>query len=188
MKTVRLNDRMRRKILDRLARHSFGKRWEVLHKSLRELGDIIYYVIYPKDVQKLMRKLPDGFLERHGQVRVSFAGTVDQVDFTELRMVASKHAEFASVAAHFDVDHPITLRHDELTRAKRDLAREEEEALRQARAVVNHSYTLKQLLEAWPECRPFVEDLLAADSPETLALAIPVAELNRRFGLETVKR
>jgi hypothetical protein len=187
MRTVRLNDNVRRKILERLATHSFGKRRESVRKEQSELGDAVYDVLYPKDVKRQMRKLPEGFLEKYDHVQVSFAGTVDHVSFTEPRLLAARHTEFGATAFYFADDHPLTQRHADLVKVKEDLAREEEDALRQARAVVNHSYTVKQLLAAWPECRPFVDDFLESDSPEALALAIPVAELNRRFGLETVK-
>lgn len=183
LRNVRLNDGLRRTVLERLKAHSFKARRDELDGKLRVLGDEVYDHVYPKEVRRRMQALPEGFLDECESLPVSFAGDVTWVRFTEKRRTATKHSSHGHVAAVYEASHTFTARFRELDGAVSRLAAEESDAMHKAAALLASVTTTRLLLEAWPECRPFVEDLLKDTAPACVALAVPVAALNRAFGL-----
>jgi len=180
MKTQTLNEKLRRLILDRLVTSRFGDRQKELRKSFESLGDAVYDSVYPKAILRSMEKLPNGFFERSDHFRVSFGGDVHDVPMSKERPMAVKHLGYA-VVAQFSSDHHLTEMYDNVLDDKRTLEQEIAAARAKARGLIWYSYTVRQLLERWPECAPFVQDLIASDT--STALAIPMTDLNRTFGL-----
>jgi hypothetical protein len=51
-------------------------------------------------------------------------------------------------------------------------------------ATLDSCYTLKQLLDVWPEVKPFVKDMLNVRPSDVVALSLPIKELNLQLGLK----
>lgn len=180
MKTQTLNEKLRKIILERLVASRFGERQKALHCCFQDLGDAVYERVYPKDVLRTMARLPDGFFESCDLIRAMFGGDVYDVPLSMERPFAAKHLGSA-IAAQFSSEHHLTEVYDNLRDDQRKLTQEIDNARSHARGLIWNSYTVRQLLERWPECGPFVKDLVTSDTSR--ALAIPVADLNRMFGL-----
>jgi hypothetical protein len=182
VKNVRLNARMRRVILDRLLHHAFQAAREALAGEREALAAEVYDDVYPADVQRKMRRLPEGFLETSAQICVNMGG--QSVSFSvEDRPVAHKHHYFSTPAGSYPADHPFTLRHNDLHARFQKLDEESSRSRHVGEAALESCATLRQIVEEWPEAEPFVRDFLEAQSSQSVALAVPVRELNRQFNL-----
>jgi len=182
VKNVRLNDRMRRVILDRLTQHAFQAAREEIDRERAALATAVYDDVYPPDVQRKMGRLPEGFLETNSQICVNMGGQSVRIDVKD-RPVAFRHHYFSAAAKAFPASHPFTLRHNDLHARTLKLGEESSKARAQAKAALESCVTCRQLVEAWPEAEPFVRDFVTAKSPQSVALAVQVKDLNRQFGL-----
>jgi hypothetical protein len=161
VKNVRLNARMRRVILDRLLHHAFQAAREALAGEREALAAEVYDDVYPADVQRKMRRLPEGFLETSAQICVNMGGQ----------------------SVSFSVEDPFTLRHNDLHARFQKLDEESSRSRHVGEAALESCATLRQIVEEWPEAEPFVRDFLEAQSSQSVALAVPVREFNRQFNL-----
>jgi hypothetical protein len=182
VKNVRLNARMRRVILDRLMQHAFQAAREAVDRERADLAAEVYDDVYPADVQRKMRRLPEGFLETSSQICVNMGG--QSVSFSvEGRPVAFKHHYFSEPAKSYPADHPFTLRHNDLHARSQKLGEESSKSRHVGEAALESCASLRQLVEEWPAVEPFVRDFAESKSPLTVALVVPVRELNRQFKL-----
>jgi hypothetical protein len=182
VKNVRLNARIRRVILDRLMQHAFQAAREGLDKERAVLAAEVYDDVYPADVRRRMKRLPEGFFETSSHVCVNMGGQF--VSFSvEGRPVAFKHHYFSTPAASYPADHPFTLRHNELHARSQKLGEESSKSRLVGEAALESCASLRQLVEEWPAAEPFARDFMEAKSTLSVSLAVPVRELNRQFKL-----
>ena len=181
MPNVRLNDRIRLTVLERLMEHAFRKQMDDVNQLVTKLARDVYDDVYPLDIQRKMKRLPEGFFETSGVVHVGMAGQHVELR-CEGRPVAPKY-DFAQASKSYAADHPFTIRHAEIYARKSKLNELRATCRRQAKAVLDNCSSCKQLVEVWPEVEPFVRDFTQGKSPQSVALTVPVKELNRQFGL-----
>jgi hypothetical protein len=180
--TKRLNEGMRKAIVERLMRHAFDKETKDLADQKRKLNEDIYNDIYSAKLRALMRKLPSGYFAEGVDLYVQIGGEFVQVPVSEHKPVAHKHTRCSTAAKIYQSTDPIAERHDEWRKQRRNLRERQDKAKSAASAALGSCSTMKQLLEVWPEAAPFVKDFL--DTPKTVALTIAPKELNQHFGLK----
>ena len=143
------------------------------------LGGMVYDDVYPKAVQRLMSKMPEGFLPTATSFAVAFDGVVDQVGFSE-RRVADKDNSFRPVV-NYESDHPIAVENSEVSKRRRDLNARREKARRDVLALLESCRSSSQLLATWPEAAQFMEGM--SPTSQVVDLAVPVEEINLELGL-----
>jgi hypothetical protein len=134
-----------------------------------------------------MRKLPSNAFPKSDTLQVQFGGTYKSLEFPkdtasgtrEERQFFYEHKNRCCIS--FDARHPLVTRYHKLEQAKKALREEIQKAKAAAHATLNKANSTKQLLELWPEVEPFIGDLVS--NTPCVALAIPIPELNKTFGL-----
>jgi len=175
----RLNEQYRQTILRRALARAFDSEEERMRASELLLGGMVYDDVYPKEVQRLMSKMPEGFLPIATSLTVAFDGEVDQVRFGE-RRVADKDNSFKPVV-NYESDHPIAVEHSEVSKRRRDLNARREKARRDVLALLESCRSSSQLLATWPEAAQFMDSM--SPTSQVVDLAVPVEEINLELGL-----
>lgn len=173
---MRLTNHHRDIIIERLREQRFGKQERELIKEKKDFADKVYEDLYPLPVRRLMEKLPKGFFGQKDSLCVSVGGQCHWVTMSGFRLVVYQAPE-----KHYTSTDPLGVEYFELFKKERTLNEERDLAICQARAVLNSVTTLKQLLDVWPEVKPFVADF-GKVPVTTKALAVSISELNKRFG------
>ncbi len=179
MTTVRLNEKIRRKILHRLLDHAFGGERGTIAALEERLGQSVYADLYDAETLARMEALPEGFFERRCHVFVAFGGQRDSVPVSG--PVAHCHSGFDPARSYAASD-PRSRLHADIYRRKGELKEREDKARREAMAALGSASTLRQLIEAWPEVAEFAGDVVAPE-PATKAIAVSVAVLNKQLRL-----
>ena len=185
MKVIRLNYQYRQKIAGLLLSRAFDSEEKQLRTDQHVLGDLVYSDVYSAEVLRKMRALPEGYLPELSCMCVSFGGQVGEVEFGVARLVASCHSERNRPVVSYSSQHSFSETYLGIETLKNDLRARRGLARRTAMGVLESVSTVRQLLEAWPEVRVVLGDL-GDDKPVT-ALTVPVADLNRQFGLDPVE-
>lgn len=178
---MRLSEQVRSTILDRALKHGFDKDRALLKKREKTLGEMAYNDIYSKKVRDLMQALPAGYLPETSNVLCRFGSTEGRVYFEKEKRVPAKHDRYSAVAKIFPGDHKLTQQYLELSQQQKDLNTRYKETREQIKAILYSVTTLKKLQEIWPECEPFIKDMLITQKPALPA--VPVKEVNKSLGL-----
>lgn len=186
---MRLNQIMCLNLRDKILHHRFTDDRKALREREYELAGLCYVATYSATTQRRMYTLPKGWLAERDDIGVAYGndGNVCYLNFGPDESGHVQRKRFLDrsgrVAVKLDpFDDPLLTdlleqyhrdmdtHQDRYTQARRDVVR----ALEQAN-------TVKQLVTAWPEVKPFVDQL--SPSATTNLPAIPVKELNRALGL-----
>lgn len=184
MKSVRLTQDMRQKILGRLLTHGFGKQVTALRADDEAFGLAVYEDVYDKLARRRMKSMPEGYMKQSLHLTVAFGGQQDQVVWKGHLPIASK--DEYDRAKSYQADHPLAQRRDILERRRVALRAEKEGALHKIKAVLASCTTIRQLVEIWPEAEEFVRDFVASGPEAVTALALPIKSLNEQLGLPQV--
>lgn len=176
-KSVKLTFSMRDGIAHRVLDHRFGKAETELRSKEHKLAADVLKSIYKKNVVQLMEKLPASFLGEamaiyvalgEKQVRLALPAPTKVINLSDRKPIMA-----------YSVDHPFTVRFNELSNEWRRLTEEKTSARKHVMGVLDSVPTTKRLLEVWPEVEPFL------DTPEApkAALAVRIPDLNRTLRL-----
>jgi Nucleotide modification associated domain 5 len=179
--TTRLNDRIRKIILQRLLDYRFKKEQDELAEEWKTFEGAIYEDIYPKKIRSAMAALPDGYFSKGGSFRLSFGGEVSDVYISMKKPVATCHISWNSTTKIYLADDPLTLEWRRLADKKRELSDKRGKASAAANGILQNCYTVKQLIDNWPEAAPFVADF--QDTKKSVALMVNPKDLNAHFNL-----
>jgi len=185
MKSVRLTQDMRQKILCRLLEHAFGDRQKELRTDDEAFGLAVYEDVYDVLTRRRMKAFPEGFLKLKIHLKVAFGGQQDQVCWKGLRPTSAAH-EYDRAKSYL-ADHPLSKRRDELEQRRSRLREEQNKSRSQIKSVLDSCSTIRQLVEIWPEASSFVEDFAASGPAAVTALALPIKSLNEQLGLPPVQ-
>ena len=178
---TRLTKVMRSKILYRLLDHRFKAEQEEMDKALTAFESSVYNDIYPEKIRKAMLALPDDYLRSGGNLTVGFGGEITQIRIPQTKPVSNGHCGYSRVVKSYEAKDELTLEWRNISRRKADYRTKRDRATTAAKGVLENCRTIKQLLEAWPESLPFVQDYMVA--PACVALTVPIKELNAHFNL-----
>lgn len=183
MASVRLNEKIRQAILKKLMEHAFAEEQKLLDRDHERLALDVYNDLYPADVQRKMKRLPVNFFATDTTILVNFGGQTVNLKVTKCPVSYAHYSTAYTPAKAYAADHPFSERHAGLYSRKKDLEERAAVARKHAYSVIYNCVTCKQLVEVWPEVDPFVIPFTKASSPQSVALMVPVKELNRQFGL-----
>lgn len=191
---MRLTKEFREELIGRALVHAFKAR-EIAHAAATTaLADALYDHTHGS-VEKLARKLPQGWVDHSTRLTISAAGFSwrhrdDGMQNNILKLSTSRpfprYGDQHGMAV--GGEHPLN---DQAQAVAEEHAaiRDEKEALRvKLSALVYSVTTLPRLREAWPECEQFLPDT----TPKTVSTAIVpvelVPELNKALGIKANAR
>lgn len=178
---ARLTNDIRQQIITRLIEHGFSKRWAALDVEENALALEVYNDIYPPKIQAQMQAMPAGFLSERGSIYCKFGSDCHVLDFggNATKRMADKH--IGVVAKVYAANSPFAQKYSEWKFKNETLRDEYRQAKGTAQGILVSVRSVEKLLEAWPECKPFVESVTPV--PKPLPPALPIPEINAMLGL-----
>lgn len=182
--TLRITESMREAITRRLLQHRFDKEKKSLKRRAHELAMKVHRLRYDVATRKQMDSLPEGWLPTLIKVEVKIGGS-----WKRLHYVESVRIPFADQGAYVDLSKvknadalmPALKEHFE---AESALAREELDLKRKTEGALASFGSINRLVSAWPEIKPFVDQLGYDGEKKSLPAVIP-ADLTASLGLQT---
>lgn len=183
-----------------------------LVKEAASIATAAYNSVFDEATRQKINDLPNGWLPEDDEIKVQFGyeysnmnfnGSVTNVikyryrqdgprihnvikslsggDVVKKRIPDNRlHAVFAQ----FNHKDELTTRFNSLKNRVEDLQKNFDDDVRSIRSTLSSFTTAKKLMEDWKEISPFVKSVIGhTDKPVVTALAIPVGDLNARFGL-----
>lgn len=201
MASVRLTKSLKEEIIKGLLAHKYLKSVEALCEKQKDFAHKVYNDVYSKAQREQMNKLPNGWLPTKLYVRVqfgascnyaqlTFAGDKGLYDFRKYFYVkAPKNIELVipyrdinSCSKRYENTDKLAEEYQTLKDEHDDLLNKVHEDERKAAGTIGSITTLKALLKAWPEIKPFVPDYALRAQKDNLP-ALPVKQLNKTFDL-----
>ena len=192
MKSVKLTVSMREKIVKDIMIHRFRKQADQFTKEHLELVDKFYREIYCDATRQKMDALPNGWLPHETNFRIKTPSTyyhiyTYRVYDPDVSNIASEvQGKKYRVPYHLHhathvIDNLNLINEYEVLREKiGDLRAEMRKAKNTLSGNLSKFNTTKQLVDAWPEVRPFIK----VDEDIKVQLpAVPVKELNELLDL-----
>jgi hypothetical protein len=174
---------MREAITIRLLSHRFEKDEKAMRRRENDLALKFYRAIYSAADRKLMESIPVGWLPTVGSLRLAGGGY-----YSELHVADSLPVPFADHCQRYAISKikggdALSDLLDEF-RERKAYYENEREALRKKTASTLAGFsTINRLVTAWPEIKPFVDQLGYDSEKKSLPAVIP-ADLNASLGLQ----
>jgi hypothetical protein len=202
---MRLTNYIRETLALEIMRHRFSDEIEAFVTSRKSFASDVYDDLYRKVEREKIDALPAGWLPETNLISVQFGDTgaayaslyfnggvygsfnklrkksTDKIENINRRVLSKHNNHCAKVYAP---DHRLSVRHQALISASKDLGERISAAEKQANAAINSVTTLPALLKSWPEIEPFTQRFF---SNPTKLPAIPVGKLNEIFKLPVKK-
>ena len=195
--TTRLNNSMRKTILNKALEHKF-RNYKGTFQARIDLIEKIYDSLYTEKEMSLLKSLPVDWINDIDRLYVKFGGSDYAIWFngsyyqnkTRITMEINRclpdkkkpvTANFASYGAlKYNARHEFSLTYVDITREEENHRSEYDEAQVMLDKVLNSVTTVAALLKNYPEMAPFVDSLEAkiANLP-----AIPREKINELFEL-----
>lgn len=192
LKSIRLTNQVRDKILDDLLAKAFDPKEEKLQKRRFDLSSKVYNDVYTKKQRDKMQEMPEGWLPKVNSLSVQFGGAGGDVckrQFPEGEEVLVPYKDKGSWAGTnilkvYDHSHKLTIEHDNLTDDIEEFKSQKRTTEAEARTVIYSANTTKALKEAWPQIAKIVEKYEPSEGSQNNTSIIPVTNsLNQKLGL-----
>lgn len=182
---MRLNQHLRKCIVDELIQRRFGERAKKLKKNRAAFGMSIYRTMWTSVERKKMAGLPNGWLASTNNIRAALTsrGHRHLVDYFDVgESVRIPHSQDHNVLMVVDKENPkLVERWEGLIEEAEALRSEQAAARTEASKIVGSFQTTKRLKEHWPK----ISDVIDKFAPDkaTTALVAPVKKANELLGL-----
>jgi len=180
---------MRDSICRQIIKDSFNPQFEEITKERIAFSEKVYDDIYSGDRRKKMDSLPDGWLPEKEEFSVQFgsdgSGYCRRAFDKPKRFLAKDCKAYNQCLKIYEVDHPFTKTHQDLTDMLDDLKKKRDKAQQQTQAVLDSCNTTKQLKELWTEAAKYIEQYEPAEE-RTTQVALVTDELNELLNLGKV--
>lgn len=195
--TTRLNNHMRQDIAQKLVQHRFDAEIESLRNEQVELAERVYADIYAGDDMKRIESLPKNWLPTRREmqlevggetVSLQFNGDLHSRDYRARPFFASDRkgmekpfprCDHWGTIKQYGSRSPIGKAINDFTGKVAKLVEQISEAHTKVSATLGEFYTVKSLVDGWPEIKPFIPE----KEQKVLLPAVPTKQLNEMFGL-----
>lgn len=183
MASVRLTDHIRELICKDIIDHSFGAQGKKIYADRMALANMVYERKYDTATRSKMNALPQGWLDTDIYVGVQFG----EGRFNYCRLPMSKaqrfpHEDCGKTLLRLEATDDLAVEHERISQVEAAWKSETAQRGAEVKAILNSVSTMKQLLDTWPEVKPFCESRIPADN-RTTALAPRLHVLNAQLGL-----
>lgn len=176
--TIEISD----KIVGQIVNGFMAEKEEQLKEKKFDFADHVYKHVY-KSQLKQINDLPEGYLLEDSSLRFQFSDASDGYTilvFKEKKRILAKHR--SDVVAKFENDDELTTWFFNLKMQGENLRQEKKDLTIKVRAVINSHNTTKQLKDAWPEIKKYVEPFeIVPEKRQSLAPII--SDLNKKLNL-----
>ena len=170
------------KITGTIVNNSMAEKEEQLKQDSFAFANKVYDRVYKSELKR-MNDLPEGYLLDDTSLRFQFSDASDGytlIFFKEKKRILAKHR--SDVVAKFENDDELTKEFFQLKNRKEDLVKEKKDLTIKTRAVINSYNTTKQLKDAWPEIKKYVEPYETVPE-KSRSLAPIIGDLNKKLQL-----
>lgn len=206
---MRLNQKNRRQILVSVLEHKYKSKVKNLEIKSAKISKKVYESFFDKDKEKIFSKMPEewkcktnglhviltngfnSFVDFSGKVKVKFV-TVGRSNWNSTYHNLSKVEQvWWEVPKGFDTFNSKRFKiseelSEELLKLEQEVDTLNEEvraAANKLKATLESMTSVKMLLQAWPEMKPFTDELVVVTKSKATVPAIARSELNTLFGL-----
>lgn len=179
--SVRLTESMRDSILVQLMNHRFEKERKAIKNRENEIGLSIYRAAYDAKTSKQMNSLPEGWLPVTNSVRFSVSGYSHSVSLMDCVRVPM--ADHHRTILRLNGEDDRAVKYQQFRVDENALRKAEEECKAEAKRVLHQCSTVASLLKAWPEIKPFVDELELGEVDAKKLPAVIPADLNKKLAL-----
>lgn len=177
--SIRITSVIRSSIASRLLAHRFDEEQKALAAHESNLAMQVYRHLYTAAERKRMNALPDGYMPLKHMFRVRIV----RYDYVELRLLQPVRFPAAHLGDDVNItDAALHERVKDHLSAKVALKQARKKLEQETRAAITGFGTIARLVEAWPQVKPFVDQLGYGSEKKALPAVIP-SELNSRLGL-----
>ena len=181
MKSIRLNESIRHKIISALLEKRFSKEDEAKAKKSQSLAQQVYNDQIQKKDRDIMATLPDGWLPMVSSLRVQFGD-----DYTYLSLKESvplPHNRSKYTFAVYEKDHKLTKKFSDIDSKDDEIRDGKVDIKKKAWAILTSVRTTKQLFDVWPEVQGVVLSVIETPEEPKHLPALPISEVNKAIGL-----
>lgn len=198
---VRLTNSIRDRIMTKVLNYKFKKNnFDEVQHDLASLAQAVYNSVFSEKMLKQMADLPAGWLPKSDYIRVQFgyetpylyfSGQLYGVPYEITRRLDTPAPVqktlpsncVGTILTKFDHSHDLTERYTNITTRMNKLKEEYTDSKNMLRGTLAKFHTTNRLIEAWPEVKPFVIEIVGKPASTSTALSVPIATLNEKFGL-----
>lgn len=177
--STRITSVIRSRITSRLLNHRFDKEQKALAVHESNLAMQVYRHIYTAAERKRMDALPDGYLPVNHGFRVH----IGRYDYVVLELLQPVRVPSDHLGNDVNIkDAALHKRVKDHLSAKVALKQARKRLDEETRAAITGFGTIARLVKAWPQVKPFVDQLGYVSEKKSLPAVIP-SELNSSLGL-----
>lgn len=170
------------KIVSQIVNGFLVEKDEQLKKDSFDFAERVYKDVYKSELKKIS-DLPDGYLPERGSICVQFSEGSDgfvRLLFQGQKRILDKHT--SNAAKLYENDDELTIEFFNLQMRSSNLKQDRKTMTTQLKAVVNSHNTTKQLKDAWPEIKKYVEPFEIVPEKRR-SLAPIINDLNKKLQL-----
>lgn len=183
---IRITEHTRKTITHRLLQHAYEKDEKALQRQEHDLGMKVYRRLYSASERKHMNALPEGWLHETDVIRVSVgAGNYLLSLPGNVRIPRFALYDYRPLETVNDADKSLATAIKAHHAAREKLKGARRETQQKTNATIKSFSTLNRLLQAWPEIKPFTDQLGYDVDKKSLPAVIPT-ELNASLGLPVI--
>lgn len=175
---TRMTKDLRESIARKAVETQFKPRHDALKVEEHKLGMEMYNATFPADIQKQLKKIPDGWLRMDGCLRFNCGGY--DLRFTVSPAVPVPYSTHCARLAAVTGD--LAERGQAHANALKDFREQYEAAYRALLRMLESVGSVKALQKAWPDGIEFYKNYLTA-APGAAVPALRVEEVNKMLGL-----
>jgi hypothetical protein len=180
--STRITDTMRQAITTRLINHRFEKDEKALRRREHELAMKVHRARYDTPTRNAMEALPEGWLPVDHRVRLRIGSYSHELRFIDPARVAFADKDYSVEVAKLKRGDELAAACQEYRVAANALAAARKELTEKTSRTLAGFGSVNRLVSAWPEIKPFLDQLGYSDEKKSLPAVIP-AELNQSLGL-----
>lgn len=181
MATVRLTNDMRSSIKSKAMKHRFGESDAEILQEEYNLAIKLYDIVYDKDVMKIIRQVPEGWLVQRSNFVFNAGGY--RVD---LKTEKSQPVKNEYWVTHNIVGLDLIEEVKKFSERREDYKDVKKSSESKLDAILNSVTTVGSLEKIWPEGKPFYKNL-NVEYKSCGVPAIKIEELNSTFNLPVDK-
>lgn len=184
MTTTRLNSDIRAAITKAATEHAFKKRETAHEKRAKAWSLAVYREALGPNGLRLIKKMPESWLVQEDGFYCRFAGQTERISLGAITKLPygwtrSGYSNSGSSHPSLPASHPLSEERLLLAAERSKLDSDRQMVRANIQAVLMSHSTLEGLFKTWPECKRFAPPA----APQSVALALPIKQLNEMIGL-----
>ena len=156
-KSKRLTKAIKEKLVSHILSKAFSKTETALEQSFTDFCVEVYNTCFSKKEIKNMLEFPNSKRAfKYGSFRVFLNG---KYCYCVLPKEMPRWANMPAEREHFPAEHPLTIKFEKINLKQNKLKKDKYRLEREINSILSPITTTKKLLNAWPECEQFLQEI-----------------------------